>query len=331
MSLRALRAASARLGADRLLIQGAGGNTSIKLGDVMWIKASGTELAEAQVREIFVPVAWGPYRRALLASPHPTAEAADFTQDSALRPSIETPLHAVFTDPVVLHVHCVRSLALAVRRDAKRSLAARLDGHARWHFVPYARPGLPLLPGILKGIARAAEVFVLGNHGLIVVGESVDSALGLLHATTARLHQTPRAVPAVDSRALGHLAGEFSYAPAPVVVSAGLIAHPEAARILQGGPLYPDHVVFLGAGPQWCESEDAARAAMQQGHKAVVLAGRGALVHTEASMGARAMLACLADVLVRLPDAVDLRHLSAAECAALTHWEAEKYRQNLGA
>ena len=38
---------SARLGADPLVIQGAGGNTSVKDGAVMWIKASGTQLADA--------------------------------------------------------------------------------------------------------------------------------------------------------------------------------------------------------------------------------------------------------------------------------------------
>jgi len=43
----AFRALSARLGQDPLQVQGPGGNTSVKSGDVMWIKASGTELADA--------------------------------------------------------------------------------------------------------------------------------------------------------------------------------------------------------------------------------------------------------------------------------------------
>ncbi len=44
----AFRALSARLGQDPLRVQGAGGNTSIKSDGVMWIKASGTELADAE-------------------------------------------------------------------------------------------------------------------------------------------------------------------------------------------------------------------------------------------------------------------------------------------
>ncbi len=50
------RALSARLGNDPLQVQGPGGNTSIKSGNVMWIKASGTELANALKSDIFVAV-----------------------------------------------------------------------------------------------------------------------------------------------------------------------------------------------------------------------------------------------------------------------------------
>ena len=42
--LAELRDFSARIGADPLLIQAAGGNTSVKADGVMWIKASGTWL-----------------------------------------------------------------------------------------------------------------------------------------------------------------------------------------------------------------------------------------------------------------------------------------------
>ena len=52
--LEALRHYSDELGKDPLLIQGAGGNTSVKLEDGMWIKASGTQLKNALERDIFV-------------------------------------------------------------------------------------------------------------------------------------------------------------------------------------------------------------------------------------------------------------------------------------
>jgi rhamnose utilization protein RhaD (predicted bifunctional aldolase and dehydrogenase) len=43
-----LRRMSARVGANILLVQGAGGNSSVKRDDVLWVKASGRWLSEAK-------------------------------------------------------------------------------------------------------------------------------------------------------------------------------------------------------------------------------------------------------------------------------------------
>src|SRR2546430_16590396 len=48
--------ASARIGADPLLVQAGTGNTSVKLDRVLWIKASGKWLAHAKHDELLVPV-----------------------------------------------------------------------------------------------------------------------------------------------------------------------------------------------------------------------------------------------------------------------------------
>ena len=44
---------SARIGQDIDLVQGAGGNSSAKEGEVLWVKASGTWLAAARDQPIF--------------------------------------------------------------------------------------------------------------------------------------------------------------------------------------------------------------------------------------------------------------------------------------
>jgi hypothetical protein len=54
--IRSFLALSARIGRDPGLIQASGGNTSCKDGDVLWIKASGKFLAEAEHEAIFLPV-----------------------------------------------------------------------------------------------------------------------------------------------------------------------------------------------------------------------------------------------------------------------------------
>jgi rhamnose utilization protein RhaD (predicted bifunctional aldolase and dehydrogenase) len=54
--LRELGACAARLGLDPTLVQAAGGNTSLKHGGVLYVKASGIWMSDAANREIHVPL-----------------------------------------------------------------------------------------------------------------------------------------------------------------------------------------------------------------------------------------------------------------------------------
>ena len=148
--LLALRELSAALGADPLRTQGAGGNISIKRDGILWIKASGTWLADALAHDIMTPVRLDPLREAIAQRDPRAAAAVDFVDSdlnaSGLRPSIETSVHAVIPSPVVVHIHCVNTIALAVRRDGEALVRERLGGQADvvCAFVPYRKPGLPL-------------------------------------------------------------------------------------------------------------------------------------------------------------------------------------------
>ncbi len=123
VTLDQLRTLSARVGADPLLVQAAGGNTSLKDDGVMWIKASGTWLKDAASRDIFVPVDQAALVDAL-ARRDPAADAclpfvrADLNS-TGLRPSIETSVHALMPHRIVVHVHCVNTIAWAIRGDAE--------------------------------------------------------------------------------------------------------------------------------------------------------------------------------------------------------------------
>ena len=79
-----LRRFSARVGADPRLVQGAGGNTSLKVGGVLWIKASGTWLARAAEDDIFVPVEMAPLLAAVEADA-PEAEKAQAFVDPSIQ------------------------------------------------------------------------------------------------------------------------------------------------------------------------------------------------------------------------------------------------------
>jgi rhamnose utilization protein RhaD (predicted bifunctional aldolase and dehydrogenase) len=326
---------SAKIGADPYLVQGAGGNTSIKEGGTLWIKASGLWLAHARQRDVMVPVALDPLLEALDRDDPACEKAQEFVikdkNPSGLRPSIETTVHAQMPQRVVVHVHCVETIATAVQQDAERLTAERLDGlpHA---FVPYARPGLPLARGIGARLKPDTSVLVLGNHGLVVAAETVDGAAALLADAQARLRATPRAAPTADETALARLALDSDYVlpddPAIHAAATDL----ENCRIGAGGNLYPDHVIFLGRALAIAAPGETARAIVEKSGETppvILFPGTGVLVRRDAGAGALAMARCFADMGLRIPEGARLRYLTHAENAELLGWDAEKYRQEL--
>ncbi len=339
--LAELRDLSARLGRDIARTQGAGGNTSIKRDGVMWVKASGTWLSQAQEREIFVPVSVEPLAASLLAGEQRADKATDFVVDdlnvSALRPSIETSVHAVIPQRVVAHFHCVNSIAHSVIENAKDILADRLAGlpNVTWTLIPYRRPGMPLAKEIAKVAAERFDVLILQNHGIVVCGDSVAAVDQLIEDVTAALAIAPRSGDTPDMAALEAFAQATPYqVPTAPEIHAIALDH-ETMRIAEGGPLYPDHVIFLGETLGHL-SESASRSDLlaiaediQTAPKLIVVPGKGVLLSRDLSEGGIAMAQCLGEVTTRIDASARTTYLNDDDIYALTHWEAEQYRQKL--
>jgi rhamnose utilization protein RhaD (predicted bifunctional aldolase and dehydrogenase) len=332
-ALQALREVSARVGRDIALVQGGGGNTSIKLEARLWVKASGRWLAHAHDEPMFVPVDLDTVRARIAAGDaDPVGPALCRDIDSGgLKPSIETTLHALLPHRVVLHVHSVDAIAWLVRPDARERLAERL-GAFRWVFVPYARPGIALTRVVAEALARQpADVLLLGNHGLVVAGESEAAAEARLHAVVAALALPTRAAPVAAPSLLVPAELRTPYRLPADTACHGLATDPLSCRLAAGGAPYPDHVVFLGGGLPLIEVTPEATLLEQierhAGAPALLVAGAGVLVHASLDAGGQAMLRCLADVLARVPPETPLLYLDAAEVDALSHWDAELYRR----
>ena len=319
----ALKKLSARVGADPLLVQAAGGNTSLKQDGVMWIKASGTWLRDAVARDIFVRVNCEALLAAL-AKNDPACEAcADFVlgdlDATGLRPSIETTVHALMPQRVVVHVHCVNTIAWAIHRDAEQRLAGNLKNF-NWAFIPYARPGLPLANTISARLKPGIDVLVLANHGLVVAAETVAEAELLLDRVVKTLAKPVRAAVPPDLAALYSLCKGTNYAPAESNETNALATDTLALERGKNAVFYPDHVVFLGVG---------FATEIESGAVLVALPGKGVLIRKDAKPAVEPMGRCLADVMRRIEADDPLTALSPEAIDRLVNWDAEKYRQGL--
>ncbi len=310
----AFRAFSARLGRDSLQVQGPGGNTSVKADGRMWVKASGTQLADAERAPIFVEVDHAAALAEAGGAGDGTCKAAVIDPANALRPSIETTFHAALPWAVVAHTHSVATLVHAISPQGRGAAAEKLAGLA-FIFVPYCKPGVPLTQEIMRRLRPDTKVIVLENHGLICCGDNMEEAAEIMEDVEARLQMPARdmsgAMPADPAP------GGYMWEPAV----AALAREPRAFRLASSGSYYPDHVVFLGPALP-ISGADAARPAW-------LAEGEGVLIKADATASQRAMLQCLADVLARLPQDWSAEPIGVAAEAQLLDWDAEKYRQAL--
>lgn len=313
---------SERWGQDFSLVQGAGGNTSVKIGDVLRVKASGFRLADARKHNIFVDVPM-PVARAMARG------GAAFADGEGRRASIETSLHAVMPHRVVAHLHMVSAIALAVRADAQALFADRLAG-LRWGFVPYLKPGIAVAQAVEAILADAmVDVVVLANHGIVLAGDHFEDVAALVEEVRERLEVAPRRAIGSDPGERAAVAHRLDLEPVRFEEAHAMAIDPVSLDHATSGTLYPDHVVFLGRGAVRLHAEAIEHDGVGTGpSKLFLVPGKGAFVTPGLPIEAHEMAACLAEVVTRIPSDASIQSLSREDEDALIDWDAEIYRQN---
>ncbi len=324
---------SARYGADLMLTQGAGGNTSLKDDGWLWVKASGAWLEHAQTKETFVPVPVATILDGLNAGEDRKAEWMA-PSGRVLRSSIETSLHAVVPDRWVFHLHTVNSMLWSAMEGGQSGVADRLEG-LPWAWVRYDRPGLPLTRAIVEQLGSKPQVLLLGNHGLVVSGQSCNEVNELLLETERRLSLAVRQAGLVDFEGLAAVTPE-RYHLARYAGAHQCALEPEAFAAASKGMPAPDFAVFLGArlvavrrGQSMAEAALAYRGEFGIDPAVFLLEGQGVIVRDSVSDNGEQMLEALGQMLVRLPEGAQLTYLPIQEIHGLLDWDAEKYRQSL--
>ena len=330
---------SAAIGADPGRMRGIGGSTSIKEGDRLWITASSLPLAQARQRELMVPIALEPLLRAL-ESEDDVRDLREHNHAGACtpdrpKPSIDAALHALMPNRVVVHVHCLETMATTVQANAEAIAAERLATIPHV-FVPYARPGLPLARSAAARLQDDTCVLLLGNHGLVAAAETVAEVRVLLDAVADRLRVAPRTGAPADRDALLRLAFNSHYCLPDEDRLHRTATDFESCRIAAAGSLHPDHVIHLGRGVTIAAPDDTAATIEQRCRTSAIplpplllFPGKGVLVLKGIAAGPLAMAGCLAEIAARVPAGARLRYLDRAEEAALLGCDADRARHEV--
>ncbi|HTS48963.1 MAG TPA: class II aldolase/adducin family protein [Bryobacteraceae bacterium] len=315
-----------RVGCDPLLTQASTGNSSAKLDGVLWIKASGQLMANAKCDDILIPLDLKVVTKCLQQGVDPAQR-----YPSA---SLETAMHAALPHRVVLHVHCVNTIAWAVRSDAPVQLKNRLEG-LRWQWIPYVASGLPLSRAVEHALSACPDtnLFVLGNHGLVVAGEDSKMVDDLLTEVKQRVAIPPREAHPADYAALMDISmnSPWDLPDDDRVHALGTDAISQA--ILAGGLLYPCQAIFFG-----CRALEQFRPIPYPGpgddwqtryrnRAFLIIERRGVLVNRSIAPAELAILSGLAQVVQRLRESAPLRYLTGAEVAGISSQAAYRYRK----
>ncbi|MBL7003442.1 MAG: class II aldolase [Gammaproteobacteria bacterium] len=311
-------------GKNRLLTQGAGGNVSWKEAGVMYIKASGTWLIDANDKDIFVSIELQSLHKNINSGVFSTPE--NITNESNLRPSIETMMHAIMPHKIVVHLHVIDILAVLVRKEAKSIMRQVFGNKLNYVFIDYVKPGPNLAEAIYLGLKnKAVNIVFLKNHGVIIGGSSVVDVQEKLnfilyelgpYVTLTKLQGCQKTSEDVDGYSILDLPELNELACNTKLLN----------QVKENWALYPDHVVFLGNSPNVVVDFEQYKKAARSNFKYIIVKNYGVFVSNSALKSEICQLICYADVLLRQPYECELSLLTPKEINELINWDSEKYR-----
>ncbi len=248
-------------------IQGGGGNTSAKNQETLWIKPSGVTLAEL-TEDMFVAMD----RRKLAKLFEAKMPAESSAREAAVmdlmmtamypyssgRPSVEAPLHDTLDATFVVHTHPYIVNGMTCSRNAAE-VCKRLFPEALW--VEYVDPGYTLcsvVRGRIKDYIAShgcePEMVIIENHGIFVASKTAGGVRKIYKTVMNSLRKEYKkekvsthlnvGVPPSSTlkEEIGKVLQKAIGKDAAAVCASG-------AFKVAGGPLTPDHVVFMKSYP----------------------------------------------------------------------------------
>jgi rhamnose utilization protein RhaD (predicted bifunctional aldolase and dehydrogenase) len=295
MSLQELSDVSRFYGGNPDYVIAGGGNTSFKDGRFLYIKGSGTSLADIKPED-FVKMdrtalagiwdkRYPEERDAREAAVLADMMAARCPGQEAKRPSVETLLHDIFPYMYVVHTHPSLVNGLTCAQEGEAAVRELFSGDAIW--IPSTNPGYILSRAVRTALeafraekGRDAKIVFLQNHGVFVGADSAEGIRAvyerIMAVIAARLRRRPDfggpcaeyGDSAAFAAALSALA-EKTRPGRPWFVR--FRRNNEIANFVKDrasfGPVSsafsPDHIVYAGSDPLFVEDPAAAAEAWE--------------------------------------------------------------------
>ena len=319
-----------KIGSNKLLVQGAGGNISIKSDNCLHIKASGKWLEEAKKKNIFFKINLPQLLEKIKTQDY---VLPSFKKDKSLKPSIETMFHAIIPHKFVLHLHPIVPLSHLVKKDTENLLKKKIKAEFDYIFLNYKKPGEELAQEIdkYKYNYKDVSVIFLQNHGIIISAENLDLIDNYLENINIILSQNEKVYgyknfnPKVNQSLVEKNYNLINSNKIQQLISPEFFFH-----LNNNWAIYPDHVVFLGAKPFIINNNKELNKFLEAKNKPdlVFFKDKGVYHKGKVSETTLVQLECFFDVIVRQEPGTYLNLLNPYDIEQLINWDAEKFRIN---
>ncbi len=321
--------ASQYVGSDFNLTQGAGGNTSFKSGNFLFIKASGYKLSEALKKNIFVKLNC----REIIEKINKNISeqiSFDLKSNQNMKPSIETTMHAIIPHKYVFHVHCLNTLSLVIQKNFEDQLSL-IFPNLNYAVVKYRMPGLSLTKEIQKILEkRKPDIFFLSNHGLVVAGNNVDDVLDKINEISNRI-KTFSIKKFDHNNVLYEITKNSFYRPIKYNEAHQISFSEFQIKVLCSGTLFPDQVVFLGTRILEIKNKNELDIVLSEYKEEIklpifVIPNAGIIVPNNISSEAEELLLAISTIISKIPMNAEINYLTKFQEDEIIKSNDEKYR-----
>lgn len=175
------------------LVQAGGGNTSFKIGKLMFIKSSGCHLSDLEINKNYVGINFQVIKDNIsnitsLNKKTRELESKEIVDNNIIflknyNPSIETTLHTI-TKNYTIHIHPIQFNMISALPESNKIIKELFSDN--YFILDYFTPGIDVTLNVLPYYSNEDIIF-LKNHGLVCTANTIEELNKIIQITINKL------------------------------------------------------------------------------------------------------------------------------------------------
>ena len=176
------------------LVQAGGGNTSVKIDNILYIKSSGCKLTEVGINKNYIGINYKDILHELDLYKNNYKELINKSTDIInkhivflikYKPSIETTLHCISPYKYTIHVHSIQFNKISGLKNCFDILS---NIFTSFYYLEYTTPGIDIYYKMINTYNNENIIF-MQNHGFVITHNDLNSIYNILENTILKLEE----------------------------------------------------------------------------------------------------------------------------------------------